>query len=336
MNNKLMSHPEYGNGITNHQTMVDSALKELGALDDHILAYANKMSLRTVISDEPYTAVTGMEDVIHWLGKRENYNGLVNYIRELVAAQGVEFTVNELVPVLAAGVSGGAMHPIIRLGHAVHDESEDEVIAALAYWAWAYQELAWPNSRVSAHSSLADVIKHLLDGVIWPDSRFDCATIAAEFEAVVASPTYPGLVFRVTPELLSIDSLEQIALAALWMHDDFTLLHGVISLHAARRISVWLDEPIILLEPMWKALVIAWLSKGLRWNNSTLPYSPKLSIDQIRAIARQGMRDHTVKLVAACLDMYQRTGEVMYLAVAEREVLGDETLVDVRRELLGI
>ena len=325
----ILIHPDFGNGLTNHEPMVVSALKELGASKAHIERYQTMMAEKTQPVIEPAVTISDDNDLKSWFGKGENYAGLHQYFGEQQLRLSNRTLINRYVPMLADGVTGGALHPIIRLGHAVHDFNDGEIVAALAYWAWAYQVIPYPqsDSEVETSEPLEKIVEHLLDGVEWPTERIDCPTITEEFAEVAAMQAYQQLRFYQPIAALSFEALQQLAISALWMHDDFTLLHGVTGMLAAERVTSWLDDKDVLLQPMWKALVVAWLSKGLRWR--PMPNTqgePNFSLPQIKTIAAHGTRDHTVKLVAACLENYQRTNNKLYWLVAEREVMNDAQL----------
>jgi hypothetical protein len=320
-------HPDLGNGLTNHQPMVVSALRELGATKSHIVRYNQMMAEKTKIVTEDSTHIVDDTDLINLFGAEENYSGIHAYLSQQQQGLGSRGIVNKYVPMLADGISGAAFHPIIRLGHAVHDFNDEEVVAALAYWVWAYQTLAWPEADDASQGDMANVIEHLLDDISWGAERIGRPTITEEFDVVTQQPSYQLMRFRLKPDSVSYEKLRNLAIQSLWMHDDFTLLHGVTGVQAVGRINLWLDDKQCLLEPMWKGLVVAWLSKGLRWKNAPLPaLDPQLSIEKLRVLAAHATRDHTIKLVAACLEQYRVTQDKIYWHVAEREVKNDNQL----------
>jgi len=320
-------HPDFGNGLTNHEPMVVSALKELDATKAHIAHYQALMAEKTKPVTEPLINIRHDDELLLWLGKGQNYAGLHHYFAKQQAELGSRHLVNRYVPTLADGVTGGALHPLIRLGHAVHDDRNDEIVAALAYWAWAYQALPYPQADDERNVDVSEVLPSLLDDVHWPTSRIDRPTITDEFAVLVVMPAYQQLRFNANSASLSFEKLRSLSATALWMHDDFTLLHGVTGLLAAERVTKWLDDKSLLLRPMWKAIVIAWLSKGLRWRSLPLiDGEPTLSLSQIKTLAAHGMRDHTVKLVAACLENYRKTQDKLYWWIAQREVMNDAQL----------
>jgi len=317
-----VNHPELANGLTNHEPMVISALNELGASQTQLSRYRQQKRADLVPITEPATDISD-DTVLHgWLGRNANYAGLYRYFHQQLQQAGLSAVINRYLPGLAEGLTSRAFHPLIRLGHAVHDRNSEEVAAALAYWVWAYQPLSYPKADQPANKTPAEVFPGLLSAVDWPEHRIDGGPlISDDFVAVTRLPAYQQLRFQLQPQQLEMNALRQLAIQAYWMHDDFTLLHGVTSSLAIERLSPWLERPEVLLEPYWKGLVIAWLSTGLKWREQAWPTEPpRLSVEQIRQRAMQSTNDHRIKLVAACLSLYQQSTDVLYLHAAQRTV----------------
>jgi len=317
-----IDHPELANGLTNHEPMVVSALKELGASEWVVHRYQNHTAAKLQAITEPPTDISDDSVLQGWLGRQTNYSGLYRYFYQQTQSTDLRTLLNRYLPGLADGLTSRAFHPLIRLGHAVHDRNDEEIAAALAYWVWAYQPLPYPNQDQAADATPADVLPTLLKNVDWPEQRIDGGPlISDDFLGVTRLPAYQQLRFQLHLERLDLSALSQLAIRAYWMHDNFTLLHGVTGSLAIERLSTWLERPEVLLAPYWKGLVIAWLSTGLRWQEMEWPSQPpKLSVEQLRQKATQSTNDHSIKLVAACLSFYQHNGEMLYLHAAERAV----------------
>ena len=319
-------HPDLGNGLTNHEPMVISALRDLGASKAHIAKYHEIYGQNTRTVDETRTSIDNVRTMLDWLGKQANYRGLYDFFATQIDQTGAKATVNTYVHLLADGVSGGALHPLIRLGHAVHDNDNSEITAALAYWAWTYQPLPWPEASLTGEQDPVEVLKNLRKGQPWPsETELNRPTITEEFANVTSLPGYHALSIKLNDDALSLPKLKQLAIRVFWMHDDFILLHCVTAIQALERLALWMDKPEVLFQPIWRTLVVAWLVKDLHWqlepeNNR----EPELTIPQIRTLAAHAFNDHTVKLVAACLEGYQKTGDKLYWLAAERRVMNDK------------
>ncbi|WP_320827484.1 questin oxidase family protein [Reinekea sp.] len=334
-----MFQPESNHGLTNHVPMVISALRALQASEKHIKDYRTLKSAKMTVETESEKFINSDSELKTWLGKKQNFIGVVNYMTRQLGQFGKEALLNRYLPILAEGISAGAMHPVIRLGHAVQDDNPEEVVQALSYWVWAFQQLPWPKYGNSTTALPADVVKHLLVGVDWPTERIGkhlkLRLITEEFEAVVKTEAYQKMSIKPgNTDQISLGALETLAANALWMHDDFTLLHGVTALQAIRVISSIADVDSLIL-PMWRALAVAWLSKGFRWEQaSPVECTPEISLSEMINIAKQGTNDHTVKLVAACVAAFKRTNQNVYLQLAERAILQDVSLEKVRKNVL--
>jgi len=334
-----MFQPESNNGLTNHIPMVISALKALQASEKHINDYRTVNAGKMAVVTESEAFINSDSELKTWLGKKQNFIGVVNYITKQLEHSGKEALLNRYLPILAEGISAGAMHPVIRLGHAVQDDNSDEIVQALSYWVWAFQSLPWPKYGNLTTAMPAEVIKHLLVGVVWPTERIGkhlkLRLITEEFEAVVKTEAYQQMsIYPESADQISLEGLETLAANALWMHDDFTLLHGVTALQAMRVICSVADVDSLIL-PMWRALAVAWLSKGFRWEQaSPVERTLEFSLSEMINIARQGTNDHTVKLVAVCVAEFERTNQTIYQQLAERAILQDVSLEKVRRHVL--
>ncbi len=320
-----LSHPDLGNGLTNHQPMVISALKELGASQAHINRYTSQYQSRVKPVSDQFSPIDNDQALVALLGKQENYRGIFELFRTRLQQLGARQLVNTYIPLLAEGVAGGALHPIIRLGHAIHDNDDSEIIAALSYWVWTYQSLPWPENTKPKNRNPVAVIQTLLEGVNWPtEEELNGPMITAELDNVVAVPAYQSLSFELEEDVLTLPLLQKLSITLFWMHDDFTLLHAVTGVHALSRVAKWLDNPEILFAPIWKTVIVSWLTKNLRWQESAaVDGEPRLSLREIKTLAANAVDAHTVKLVAAALDSYEQTGNKLFWFAAERRIFSD-------------
>lgn len=324
---KSVTHPETDSGLTNHLPMALSALVELGSSEAQRQRYTDRASTRLRWAEPSNLSIANDAELFAWLGQRQQYSALHRYLSQQLAQLGIAATLNRYLPALVDGLSTAAFHALIRLGHAVHDKDSEEVAAALAYWVWAHNALRFPAGDQPQRAEPLAIVAGLLEGVDWPTERFGDRLISNEFLAVMAHPSYPLLRFQLTPDSLSFSALRSLAIRAYWMHEDFTLLHGVTGVLAAERVSQWLDEPDQLLEPLWRGLVVAWLSKGLRWQpTAEPPGEPAFSIDELRHWAAQANNDHTIKLVAACISHYHSSQDALFLHAAQRCLEHDRQL----------
>ena len=319
-----LTHPDQGNGLTNHEPMAVSALRELNAGDTHIAAFQQQYQPKVHPVSEPATTLHNDRDLQFWIGQHQNYPGLHAFFSQQLTRLGAQGVINRYLPLLADGVAGAALHPLIRLGHAVFDRNHNEIVAALAYWAWTYQALPWPANKTPLTKPPLEVIANLRQGQSWPsEAELDRPTITAEFNLVVSLPLYQLLAFQLSPDVLTLASLQELAITLFWMHDNFILLHAVTATQALGRIAPLLDEPKPLFAPLWKAIVIGWLVKDLHWQTPTRAPEPSLALHRIQHLATQAANVHTIKLVAACLAAYRETGDSRYWLAAERRVCND-------------
>ena len=138
--------PEFGAGYSNHGPMATEALVALGRGEE---AVPWVLSYRANLEDLP-SPRQRLGDIGHQeaLGRFDLFPEWLDLIRAQVTELGWRTAVARLVPTLAEGLSGAAMHGLIRTAHAVRalerwetPERLEELSRALAYWAARYQAL---------------------------------------------------------------------------------------------------------------------------------------------------------------------------------------------------
>ena len=109
--------PEYGAGYSNHGPMASEALMALGR-NDAIVSWV--LTYRANLEDLP-ASHQRLRDVGHReaLGRLDLFPEWLDLIRGQVADLGWQTVVSRWIPTLAEGLSGAAMHGLIRTAHAV-------------------------------------------------------------------------------------------------------------------------------------------------------------------------------------------------------------------------
>jgi len=132
---------QYGGTLANHLPMALVALEQMGAKPEHLdrfyARYCKKLS--------PIESSLGLvfdENSWHkYLGQDKYHIEYLDYFSKAIATDGVKLVMNKHLPILFRGVGGGAFHGLIRLAYAFDSSNEEEIIAALSYWAVSYLDL---------------------------------------------------------------------------------------------------------------------------------------------------------------------------------------------------
>lgn len=306
----------YRGYLANHLPMALAALDEMGAPDARIAAYAAAYSSRL----EPLAAWTGAH--APRLGAAADFPGWLEYYRARLGREGVEPILRQALATLAEAPGSGAFHGMIRTAYALSSGSETEVAHALAYWAAAFESLGEPvTPRGMATPAQALARAAAPAGT----ARLAGRNIAERMQAARRLPAFEALATQVHPARVTLDALAEAALQAYAATGDFTLLHGLTGVQAARALAGYAPDPARFLAQCWRALAAAYLSCGAPRVDAPAFAKPcAAGWPEILARACRADDEHDVKLAHACWIEHRRTGDDLYrLAAAARLALAD-------------
>jgi hypothetical protein len=290
---------EYAHGMTNHLPMALHALHALGAgapqLERFFAAYARRFE----------GGRAGCADPAGFAEARAVFDARI-------AEHGSDAVVAEALPRLWPGVAGAAFHGLIRTAHAVQAGHAGELAAALAYWAvraQAVPEAGPPSSPMPLAAWTGELEAAALQ------ARFPGSSISGRMAHAVASPAYQRLAAALAPEDATLERLAGWAARLYARSGNFTVLHTVTGLRAARVLMARWPAPAGTGPVLVRALTAALLASHLATNTARAPLR---SWAEVRAAALASDDDHAVKLVHACVEETAAYGEGERLAAASR------------------
>lgn len=315
---QLALPPEYRAQLSSHLPMALQALAALGAdgarLRDFYRHYARRFEGRRAEAPPAHPAA-------HWQAGRGESGGFAplqaRFALEL-AKQGRDAVLRHRLPQLLPGVAGAAFHGAIRVAHAVQAGHAGELAAALAYWAWRWQDLPVPAAP-GPRLALADWTGALRQQAC--GQRFDGGLIVTRMQAAARSPAYAALAGALAPAADLLPQLAGFAAGAYAETANFTVLHVVTGLHALDLLSPWwtlaADD---LARLLGSRVAAAWLAAQVGEPRAPLP--PASAGDWPRIVARAVASDddHVIKLVQACRGWFARRADPRFLAAAARAV----------------
>lgn len=305
---------EYREQLTNHLPMALQALHALGAGDERLHGfyadYAQRFAGREAAPDAA--------PVADWRALRGAVNGFAalraTFARAL-AQGGRDAVLREALPDLLAGVAAAALHGLIRTAHAIEAEHDNELAAALAYWAWRWQ----PLSPAPAGAPLAfdDWAAELTSQA----AEWTCEgpSISMRMNTAAASAPYRALAGRLAASHDWLPRLADFAARRYGQSGNFTVLHLVTGLRAFRVISPWLDDAGAATPLLVQAVTAAYLAARID-PRAVLPASPALAWPAVIAAAIASDDDHVIKLVHACREEHAAYGSAASLDAARRAV----------------
>jgi hypothetical protein len=289
--------PEFGGGLSNHQSMALVALVEMGAGTQQLRAFAKHYDrqLERLRARGPSVAYT---EIDRGLGKPEAFVGMVDAFAAELRSRGRDSVLRATLPKLWPSVGTVAFHGVIRTAYAVRrDEDPLELAHALAYWASRAGALRPLPSAMGSRNDAGEIVG---DALARPDLKvYRGGLIDARMREAANKPGFDDVVASFA---MSDDALANIAAAALRLYlgtGDFTALHGVTGTHAVRVLLPWTSEPAVAAHWQWQWLVSAALTiagaKLAEPNDDAAPEWPALLAE-----ATQRKDDHDVKLVDTC------------------------------------
>jgi hypothetical protein len=311
---------EYGRQLSNHLPMALIALDRLGASEEQAQKFFNQYSKML----RPQAAVAFQMDASNWitfLGQHEHNSEYREYFLQEFVNKGFESTLKSHLPLLIPGLSGGAFHPLIRLAYAIEIKSEWEIAESLAAWAMAYLELGEFSDRKDANKNLdfETALQNIREDLEIKSNAITGANVFARMKNASGIASFKNLVNQIGPRETEIQDLARIAIKLYRSSgDNFTALHGVTFLHAARIVNPYVQDKDKYIFHLWQGLAAAYVSIGCIdiQVNLSQPVQGLLSWEQIFKAAVTAKDDHVIKFCYTAFSEWQKYGDESYRAAA--------------------
>jgi len=236
------------------------------------------------------------------------------------------------LPTLLAAPESGAFHGAIRLAYASDGGHRGEFVHALAAWCASFRSLgpvqekdAAPAAEAAAARPLApdagdlsspSALRAALDAVRADPSMAMAmrqgTTIFSDMQIAAGLPGFAAHLARARP---SLEALAEAALAVYLATRDFTALHLVTGLHAARvllaRAPLDTAARTTALARLWRAWLAAWVSIGSPapdWAAVHAGGASEADWEAARAALLDTPNDHTIKLADTAREEWRHRG----------------------------
>jgi Questin oxidase-like len=312
--------------MANHLPMILVALDRLGATSARLTAFDRSYrSLSGLVPPPPKQAALSAGTWQSALGQRARETDLRDFFTAQVARRGSAATIRAALPVLAPGIAGSALHPLMRLAYAVMAEDEAEVGAALGFWAATHLPLDDTGTGAGFTADPAEVLRRasVLPGLA--DAEPESDLVWHNMRAVAAMPSFHGIAdwLIVTPDTLDRMASTSLALFAGTM--SFEALHAVTGCHWLRLLEPVSPAMAPSLRHFWVAIAALIPKMGFpeipsdaqlsAWRNTPSPDWP-----QIKAAAIASDDEHDHSLTFSAFEEWRRTGDALYRYVAAKRV----------------
>jgi hypothetical protein len=305
-------------GLSNHLPMCLHALSELGAsaaqLERFYAWYVPRLAPRRTSPLEPI-------EPSEWrarLGRHAaNHEYFLLFERERERKSQHEL-LGEYLPVLFAGVGGGAFHPLIRLAYALEMRNSAEISEALASWCMAHLELGTPSFETRCElRAAAEIMAHEPH---FRDADYGAGSIYLRMQRAAADPVFKLLCPRLGPSRHAplLPALADLSLHAFLSAPSFVSLHLMTSVHALRVLEGSIEIPRDWLEHYW----IAWMAAYATLNAPAIHYDhaevATRAWPELFELAAAAEHDHLNKFVYTCSREHERYGNPLYHVAADR------------------
>ena len=305
--------PEYDGSLSTHLPMALVALNALGADASRMEAFFTTISARLNAASP---ASAACDDWLAMRGDRAAFASIRAHFLQEIAEHGRDAVLRQALPSLVDGVGAVAFHGLLRTASATVANNDTELASGLAVWASGYLPL---TSFVAAQPfdansvNVADWLAHMAaQGDAW---RVDTGMITPQMRAFVRTPAFRNGVDRLVVHDNTLRELATLALATYLRSADFTVLHLITSAHALRLLMPWLDEPLVAVRRYARAYAAGVAASGVKLDAPMISVAV-LSWPEALQAGTTSDDEHVIKLVYACHEEWQETGDADYQRAA--------------------
>jgi len=292
-------------GFAVHCPMVLTALARMGASDQQLRDYyaywqSENPKLITVRKSDNAIRIDNWQ---HYLHQVDSFSSLQYFFQNWIGESSVDAVMLQVLSHIPIAPASVAFHGVIRLAYGLEADHHGEIAAGLAALVVRNFAIQLAHSADQPHvDSVSEGLMHLSNSM----KNFETPerNITARIHAVIADPR-----FAQTLPTLPTDAFNEMATNAItFLHQtqDFTVLHMVTALHAARIILARLPEEIFhqFMPPLWTAYCAAYVSAGAPRIHAVTHKNSNLPWDTLLARACTCTEDHQIKIIYTCHQEY--------------------------------
>ncbi len=319
---------DLNNGFTSHAPMMAEALSALGR-PDAIMPWVE--SYRTSLLPRPSSNRPISAD--SWraaLGRTERLGDWQVYFAELIDANSWRHVVRDWAPRLAPGLSGAALHGVIRAGHAVRAVDDRETPARLreladgfGYWAAHFASLptaAYEGPVCAARDAIGRV------PLVPAEKSTFRGSIVSAMAALDALPGFAGAIGILDLSRGPIETLSEVS--ELFARDvlanardglsTIVFVHAVTGAAAIRSLLPHVDEDAgrAFVRYAWQAGIALHAAFAVAQPVTTAVQAPDMTMEARITMAVACGDEHAVKFTEAALREYALSPSPAYLAAA--------------------
>ncbi len=317
-------------GTTNHCPMALTALANMGASDARLRAFfamwEEKYAIPAPVSSASSVSIAQEDWQQHLRG--DDFEALQACFEGWIEQAGVDAVLADVLDKIPFAPATGAFHALIRLGYGLEAGHVPEMAAGLAYLMVGNLDVALESGQIMPTVPTVEAGFASISAAM-AGCKFEGESIVGRVRAAVTDPRF-GPALRnvpITPDLLA--QMARLAIALYCQTRNFTVLHMVTSVYAARQVFAHLPQPLVLrlLPQLWVALCAAYASVGAPallqaqedgTDGEALPAEQAWAGLLGKAIASDN--DHVIKMTYTCYKEAKQCPSALYFAAAGRMV----------------
>jgi hypothetical protein len=308
-------------GTVNHLPMALIALQAMGATDARLTQFFDWWEANIALPRTGDEAVVTRDGWQASLGRYADFAPMADMFRLWIEVEGAERVVGAVAPSVAGAPGSLAFHAPIRLAYGLDAGHPSEIAAGLASWVAAHRNLGLDATTAPRAGSVAEGLDAI--SAAWSGHGPMGGMITAAMATVAAEPAFRGALRRAPAEGAALlPALSRAAIRLYWQFPNFTVLHMVTGVHAARVICERvpaLATPAFS-EALWRDWCAAYATVGAPRYEGQEPAGAAPDWDAIFAAAVASDDDHVIKLSYSCHAEAARYDDPAYRIVASRLV----------------
>ncbi|MET3138398.1 hypothetical protein AAKU61_002765 [Undibacterium sp. GrIS 1.2] len=325
-------------GTTNHCPMALIALAKMGAsperLQQFFSMWQNTYALPMRMSQCKVTADNWQRQ----LGQVDNFMPLRAYFMTAISARSTDEVLIEVLSQIPFAPATAAFHALIRLAYGLDAHHIGEIAAGLAHLVVSNLDIKIKDNQPQFAGTAEQALAQLSLLYKANPNLYVGDSIVGSLKAVVADPRFADGLYLIEnqSQLLNemMREMTSLAIVAYWKSKNFTVLHMVTAMHAARIVFARLPQNlvVVLLPQLWVAFCAAYVSVGAPSLpslvsaereaelilNSLYRTSPEQAWSDLFAKAIQSDNDHVIKLTHTCYEQNRIYPSPLYLATIIR------------------
>lgn len=308
-------------GTTNHCPMALVALAKMGASPERLRAFFERWEREFALPAIQISTPVQREAWAQELGRLEQFEALQVCLQQWISEVGAQAALLEVLQEIPFAPASGAFHALIRLAYGLEAQHTGEIAAGLAFMITRNLDIGLSLEQRIMHTNASDALTHLsreMRGSIYTGD-----SIVSRLRMVVADPRFEASLRAVPPTQEIFAEMAGLAIAAYWQTRNFTTLHMVTGLHAARVVFERLPPQLVqrLLPALWIAFCAAYVSASA----PALP-AQKFQSDSdqpeqwssLFAAAQLSDNEHVIKFSYSCHQENLAYANPLYFATARR------------------